>query len=82
MEIKITKRREQREGLKPCWRLYANGKRTSLFIEQAFERPKWGGGQMYDLCHDIAGFVMEGSVAGLINRVSTIVGAFYAEEVG
>ena len=79
MDLTITKRREAREGLQPCWRIYANGRRTTLFIEKAFERPIWGQGQEYDLCHDAAGFLMTGAVGCLMSRVSTIVGSFYAE---
>lgn len=79
MDLKITKRREVRDGLQSCWRIYANGRRTTLFIEKAVERPAWGCGQEYDLCHDTAGFLMAGSVVGLMSRVSDIVGAFCAE---
>ena len=68
----LTKKREQREGLEACWRLYLNGKRTALFIEKARERPHWGQAQEYDLSHDVAGFITEGSVGGLQRTVLDI----------
>jgi hypothetical protein len=79
MDFTITKRRESRGERHPCWRIYANGRRTSLFIEKAFERPVWGQDQMFDLCHDTTGFIMTGALGCLMTRLSTIVGSFYAE---
>ncbi|HEY1448867.1 MAG TPA: hypothetical protein VGF33_10040 [Caulobacteraceae bacterium] len=64
--MKVAKKREAREGLEPSWRLFLGAARLPFFIEKARERPSWGSTQLYDLCHDQAGFVVDGSVYSLM----------------